>query len=130
MAESLNGANSREDEAISSSLQSLENVEEQLNLLLQDLQSLRLPQNAIADETISDERWENALEGFRVKATTIRRILDRFHQSDLSTRRYLRFHLDEEFAQLKRAYDTLREQFTEKNPDTNSRDQGGRPWNG
>lgn len=55
--------------------------------------------------------WNNFLSDFQVKAQTIRRILDRFYNSDLSTRRYLSHHLDEEWEQLRASYETLRSRF-------------------
>lgn len=89
----------------------IENVENHLNLLLDDLSQL-VTRNFLPLEETSGVSWERELDGFRVKASTIRRILDRFHNADLPTRRYLRQHLDEEWSQLKLAYDSLREQFT------------------
>lgn len=89
----------------------LQSVENQLNLLVGEL--MRLEASASThNERLERETWSEALEGFRLKAVTIRRILDRFHGSDLSTRRYLRHHLDEEFSRLQEAYDELRDQFT------------------
>lgn len=111
----------------------LQTVEQQLNLLLEDLSQL-VTRDLISSESRNESRWQEELEGFRVRATTIRRIMDRFHDADLPTRRYLRHHLDEEWVQLKEAYDSLREQFTSKELSIAGVDplesEGGQKWNG
>jgi hypothetical protein len=85
-------------------------VEDQLSLLLEELTQLRVHHQSRSPSMESG--WQDALEAFRIKATTIRRILDRFHHADLSTRRYLRQHLDEEFESLRKSYDSLRADFS------------------
>jgi predicted RNase H-like nuclease (RuvC/YqgF family) len=79
----------------------IRNVEEHLEFLLSEIRSL----------TYGPSAWEQNIEDFRLKATTIRRILDRFHNADLPTRRYLRDHLDAEFSEMTSAFDQLRAEF-------------------
>ncbi len=99
----------------------LNQVESQLSLLMKDLQQLetetlreKAPQKNLENLGYKSDvldKWETSLEDFHVKATTIRRILGKFLEADLPTRRYLRHHLDEEFAQLRLTYKSLREHF-------------------
>lgn len=108
----------------------LQNVEIQLNLLLEDLSQMMVApvgsvrQNSESQPGLGEVGWSHELESFCMKAATIRRILDRFHNVDLPTRRYLRHHLDEEWLHLKQAYDSLREQFTSKEASPPSDEDG------
>jgi len=108
----------------------LQNVEIQLNLLLEDLsQMVAAPAGSVrphpeSQPGLGEAGWSHELESFRMKAATIRKILARFHNVDLPTRRYLRHHLDEEWSHLKQAYDSLREQFTSKETSPPSDEDG------
>jgi hypothetical protein len=121
-------ANDRANEMTSPISSHLKSVESELSLLVDELDRLERLELS-EDQAQVEERWDSQLEEFRVKATTIRRILDRFHHADLPTRRYLRHHLDEEFSSLRRSYDSLREQFTSKE-ESERLEKGDTEWNG
>jgi hypothetical protein len=100
----------------------LKNVEGLLQLLGRDLEELE-----VGGPGVSKDPWGLELERFRERAAGIRKIFDKFGDSDLSTRRYLRKHLDDEFASLEQTYKALRERFTSPNPDL---PEGDFSWNG
>jgi hypothetical protein len=88
----------------------LYNVEKHLEHLLKELHEVHRFKSKASGP------WEKNITTFRIKTTTIRRILDRFHNVDLPTRRYLCEHLDSEFAELKTAFHELRAEFIGQQP--------------
>lgn len=79
--------------------------------------------------TIHEEVWSSEMDAFRSRATAIRNILDRFHTSDLSTRRYVRQHLDEQFEALAGSYQALRRHFSDEQI-AKAKEGRGQSWNG
>lgn len=55
--------------------------------------------------------WSDEIEGFGNRAVMIRRLLARFQSEDVTTRRYLRRYIDEEWRDLQSSFEALREKF-------------------
>lgn len=107
----------------------LSEVEAQLHLLLEDLESAHhrvrndVERDAGRPDLVDcpeaagravDAAWARELEEFRVRSSAIRRLLARFGTSDRSTRRFMEAHVDDEWERLAHSFKTLRQGFAER----------------